>query len=455
MGFVEFALAAIIVLVLVLIVLVALQKGSLVRKMTGEMGSQLETKHRAMIGDVGGMFNQVTERVGRDLTASNDGTRQVLGTLQVQVVHSLSKQTEASLQQLALLQQTLSTQQDSLKREVLEKMLGTMAEQTRENQNLLQNTLRNMQQQITTQAETMTKTVDGRLEQISGKVNERLDEGFKKTNETFTNVMTRLAVIDEAQKKIDSLTTNVVSLQQVLSDKSARGAFGEVQLEALVRDTLPPSAYEFQAAVGEGREKADCVLTMPDGVSKMAIDSKFPLSNYRVAIDATQPDLTRTAARKLFASDVKKHVNDIASKYIQAAVGADSAVMFIPSEAVFAEIIGNYPDIVSEAQSKHVWMTSPTNLMAVLHTVRAVIRDAEMRKQLGVMKTELGKLGKDFGLFQSRMDKLADHIRMANKDADDVQISSRKISNAFERIKAVELEVAAIDPVAALKSDAP
>lgn len=455
MGFVEFALAAIIVLVLVLIVLVALQKGSLVRKMTGEMGSQLETKHRAMIGDVGGMFNQVTERVGRDLSASNDGTRQVLGTLQVQVVHSLSKQTEASLQQLALLQQTLSTQQDSLKREVLEKMLGTMAEQTRENQNLLQNTLRNMQQQITTQAETMTKTVDGRLEQISGKVNERLDEGFKKTNETFTNVMTRLAVIDEAQKKIDSLTTNVVSLQQVLSDKSARGAFGEVQLEALVRDTLPPSAYEFQAALGEGREKADCVLTMPDGVSKMAIDSKFPLSNYRVAIDATQPDLTRTAARKLFASDVKKHVNDIASKYIQAAVGADSAVMFIPSEAVFAEIIGNYPDIVSEAQSKHVWMTSPTNLMAVLHTVRAVIRDAEMRKQLGVMKTELGKLGKDFGLFQSRMDKLADHIRMANKDADDVQISSRKISNAFERIKAVELEVAAIDPVAALKSDAP
>ncbi len=446
MSFVELAVVAILLLLIVLIVLVALQKGSLVRKMTGEMGTQLETKHRAMIGDVGGMFNQVTERVGRDLSASNDGTRQVLGTLQVQVVHSLSKQTEASLNQLALLQQTLSTQQDAMKREVLEKMLATMAEQARENQTLLQNTLRNMQQQITTQAETMTKTVDGRLEQISGKVNERLDEGFKKTNETFINVMTRLAVIDEAQKKIDNLTTNVVSLQQVLSDKSARGAFGEVQLEALVRDTLPPGVYEFQAAVGDGREKADCVLTMPDGVSKMAIDSKFPLSNYRVVVDATQPETARKDARRLFAIDVKKHINDIASKYIQPGAGADSAVMFVPSEAVFAEIIGNFADVVAEAQAKRVWLTSPTNLMAILHTVRAVIRDAETRKQALVIKTQLEKLGTDFGRFQERMDKLATHIRQASDDVQDVQISSRKISTGFERIKAVEIESPAALP---------
>ena len=319
-------------------------------------------------------------------------------------------------------------------------MLGKMAEQTRANQELLQNTLRSMGAQITQQAETMTKTVDGRLEQISGKVNERLDEGFKKTNETFANVMARLAVIDEAQKKIDSLTTNVVSLQQVLSDKSARGAFGEVQLEALVRDTLPPDVYEFQAAVGSGREKADCVLTMPDGASKMAIDSKFPLSNYRASIDATQPDAVRAIARKQFATDVKKHVNDIASKYIQPGAGADSAVMFIPSEAVFAEIIGNHADIVAQAQAQRVWLTSPTNLMAVLHTVRAVIRDAEMRKQAAVIKNELGKLGSDFGRFQERMDKLATHIKQAHEDAENVQISSRKITTHFERIKSVEIE---------------
>ncbi|HNY46095.1 MAG TPA: DNA recombination protein RmuC [Casimicrobium sp.] len=454
MSLVEIALGLIVVLLVIILVLVATQKGTIVRRMSGELGGQLEQKHRAMIGDVGGMFNQVSERVGRDLTLANSGTREVIGTLQVQVVHSLSQQTEASLKQLALLQQTLSTQQDSLKREVLEGMLGKMAEQTRANQELLQNTLRSMGAQISQQAETMTKTVDGRLEQISGKVNERLDEGFKKTNETFANVMARLAVIDEAQKKIDGLTTNVVSLQQVLSDKSARGAFGEVQLEALVRDTLSPGVYEFQAPVGAGREKADCVLTMPDGASKMAIDSKFPLSNYRTSIDATLPESERTAARKLFANDVRKHINDIASKYIQPGAGADSAVMFIPSEAVFAEIVGNHSDIVAQAQAQHVWLTSPTSLMAVLHTVRAVIRDAEMRKQLGVMKAELGKLGGDFGRFQERMDKLATHIKQAHEDAENVQISSRKISTHFERIKSVELEATAPAPLLGVKTDA-
>jgi len=437
---VDMALILIVVLLLVILFVLLSQKGGIVRGVNSELGNQLETKHRAMIGDVGGMFNQVSERVGRDLSASSSGTREVIGTLQVQVVHSLSQQTEASLKQLALLQQTLSTQQDSLKREVLEQMLGKMAEQARANQELLQNTLRNMSAQITQQAETMTKTVDGRLEQISGKVNERLDEGFKKTNETFASVMARLAVIDEAQKKIDGLTTNVVSLQQVLSDKSARGAFGEVQLEALVRDTLPPDVYQFQAAVGNGREKADCVLTMPDGTSRMAIDSKFPLSNYRTAINAALPDGERNIARKQFATDVKKHISDIASKYIQPGAGADSAVMFIPSEAVFAEIVGNHPEIVAQAQAQRVWMTSPTNLMAVLHTVRAVLRDAEMRKQAAVIKSELDKLGGDFGRFQDRMDKLATHIKQAHDDAELVQISSRKITGHFERIKSVEMD---------------
>ena len=447
-------LILIIVLLVVVLVLVATQKGGIVRRMNSELGTQLATKHREMIGDVGGMFNQVSERVGRDLTASSSGTREVIGTLQVQVIHTLSAQAESSLKQLALLQQTLSTQQDLLKRDVLEKMLSTMAEQTRANQELLQNTLRNMGAQLAQQAETMTKTVDGRLEQISGKVNERLDEGFKKTNETFANVMARLAVIDEAQKKLDGLTTNVVSLQQVLSDKSARGAFGEVQLEALVRDTLPPGVYAFQAAVGAGREKADCVLTMPDGTSKMAIDSKFPLSNYRVSIDATQPDAARNIARKQFATDVKKHINDIASKYIQPDANADAAVMFVPSEAVFAEIIGNHPEVVAQAQAQRVWLTSPTNLMALLHIVRAIIRDAEMRKQTAVIKYELGKLGGDFGRFQDRMDKLATHIKQAHDDAEMVQTSARKITGHFERIKAVELDAQAAESTLLSKSDA-
>ena len=177
---VEAALILIIVLLIAILTLVAMQKGGIVRRMNSELGTQLATKHREMIGDVGGMFNQVSERVGRDLTASNSGTREVIGTLQVQVIHTLSAQAESSLKQLALLQQTLSTQQDLLKRDVLEKMLSTMAEQTRANQELLQNTLRNMGAQLAQQAETMTKTVDGRLEQISGKVAERLLEKYSK-----------------------------------------------------------------------------------------------------------------------------------------------------------------------------------------------------------------------------------------------------------------------------------
>ena len=451
MTFAEIALILIFILLVAILILVATQQSGIARRVSGELGGQLETKHRLMMGDVAGMFNQVSERVGRDLSASHSGTREVISTLQVQVIHSLSQQTEVSLKQLALLQQTLSTQQDALKREVLEQMLSKMAEQTRANQELLQNTLRNMSAQITQQAETMTKTVDGRLEQISGKVDERLNEGFKKTNETFANVMARLAVIDEAQKKLDGLTTNVVSLQQVLSDKSARGAFGEVQLEALVRDTLPPGVYAFQTAVGAGREKADCVLTMPDGTSKMAIDSKFPLSNYRVSIDATQPETARNIARKQFATDVKKHINDIASKYIQPEANADAAVMFVPSEAVFAEIIGNHPDVVAQAQTQRVWLTSPTNLMALLHIVRAIIRDAEMRKQTAVIKNELHKLGGDFGRFQDRMDKLATHIKQAHDDAEMVQTSARKITGHFDRIKAAELDAPAPESLLAAK----
>jgi DNA recombination protein RmuC len=193
---------------------------------------------------------------------------------------------------------------------------------------------------------------------------------------------------------------------------------------------------------------------MPDGTSKMAIDSKFPLSNYRTSIDATQADATRVLAKKQFATDVKKHINDIANKYIQAEANADAAVMFIPSEAVFAEIIGNHADVVAQAQAQRVWLTSPTNLMALLHIVRAMFRDAEMRKQAAVIKAELGKLGGDFGRFQERMDKLATHIKQAHEDAENVQISSRKISTHFERIKAVEIEATVAAPMLDVKRDA-
>jgi DNA recombination protein RmuC len=289
-------------------------------------------------------------------------------------------------------------------------------------------------------SEQLRGTVETRLDQISGRVTERLDEGFKKTNETFTSVMARLATIDEAQKKIDSLTTNMVSLQELLGDKRSRGAFGEVQLEALVRNVLPASAYAMQYTLANGY-RVDCVLRLPPPTGMVAVDSKFPLENFHRMFDRDADDVSRSTAQRQFKSDVKAHVDDIARKYIAPPETCDGAVMFVPAEAVFAEIHAYHYDVVDYAMQKQVWIVSPTTLMAVLNTARAVLKDLETREQVHIIKNELSRLGKDFVRFDERMKKLADHIRQANQDVEEVHISSRKISQRFARIDAVELDV--------------
>jgi DNA recombination protein RmuC len=300
-------------------------------------------------------------------------------------------------------------------------------------------------------SEQLRSTVETRLDQISGHVTERLDEGFKKTNETFTSVMTRLATIDEAQKKIDSLTTNMVSLQELMGDKRSRGAFGEVQLEALVRNILPASASAMQYTLSNGN-RVDCVLRLPPPTGMVAVDSKFPLENFHRMFDRDIDDASRTLAQKQFKADVKRHVDDIASRYILPPETCEGAVMFIPAEAVFAEIHAYHSDIVDYAMQKQVWIVSPTTLMAVLNTARAVLKDIETREQVHIIKHELARLGKDFARFDERMKKLADHIRQANQDVEEVHVSSRKISQRFARIDAVELDVRQAGNEAALDS---
>lgn len=325
----------------------------------------------------------------------------------------------------------------TMRTEMLTQTLEKLSEQGREDQKLIQDSFRNAAQHLANSIEALEKKVDGRLEQIGGKVSERLDEGFKKTNETFTSVMARLATIDEAQKKIDGLTTNVVSLQELLGDKRSRGAFGEVQLEGLVRNILPQQAFSMQHTLPNG-SRADCVLMLPEPTGMVAVDSKFPLENYHRMFEGS--DAERAQAARQFKADVKKHVDDIAGKYIIPNVTSDGAVMFVPAEAVFAEIHAHHPDVVDYAMQRRVWVVSPTTLMAVLNTARAVMKDVETRKQVHIIKDELGKLGKDFGRFDERMKKLADHIRQANKDVEDVHISSRKISEQFAKIERVELD---------------
>jgi DNA recombination protein RmuC len=388
---------------------------------------QLEEKHRAMLLDFNDGLNKLGDRLSKASLEMNERLRISVATELQATRDAMQALQLAQNNSLALTRET-----------VLEKLHNTLAEQGKAQQELIQSTMRNATLQLTASIESLTKTVDGRLEQIGGKVSERLDEGFKKTNQTFMDVMARLATIDEAQKKIDGLTTNVVSLQELLGDKRSRGAFGEVQLEALVRNVLPVNSFAMQYTFENGT-RADCALFLPEPTGTVAVDSKFPLENYHRMLDNKLSDAEKLLAEKQFKLDVKKHVDDIAKKYIISNVTSDGAVMFIPAEAVFAELHAYHADVIEYAMNRRVWVVSPTTLMAVLNTARAVLKDVETRKQVHVIKEELGKLSKDFGRFDLRMKKLADNIRQAHENAQDVHISSQKITQRFAQIERVEL----------------
>ena len=377
----------------------------------------LEEKHRAMIVDINDSLNKSSDRLNKTVTEELKSTRKSLNDLQLSQQEALSK----------------------IREEITEKIHKTLSEQGKAQQETLQNSLKNTALQLIASVETLTKSVDKRLEAITGKVQERLDEGFKKTNQTFISVMERLATIDEAQKKIDGLTTNMVSLQELLGDKRSRGAFGELQLEGLIKNILPPDSYSFQHTFSKG-VRADCVLFLPDPTGTVAVDSKFPMENYQKMFDVKLTDIDKAKAQKQFKLDVKKHINDIATKYIITDETSDGAVMFLPAEAVFAEIHAYHPELIQEAMAKKVWLVSPTTLMAVLNTARAVLKDVETRKQVHIIKSELGKLGKEFDRFDTRMKKLADNIRQAHENAQDVHITSQKITQRFTQIEKVELE---------------
>ncbi len=421
---------------IVLLIILALLLWQAVRSLRAEQAErnlivQLEDKHRTMLMDLNTGLNNLGDRL---INLSNEHSDR----LRTQVTQELS-QTREAMQKLQVSQvESLAATRET----VLEKMHLTLAEQSKAEQVLIQNTMGGATQLLAQRIEALTKTVEERLEMISGKVSERLDEGFKKTNETFLNVMTHLTKIDEAQKKIDGLATNVVSLQELLGDKRSRGAFGEVQLEGLVRNLLPENAFEFQYTFAN-KTRADCVLKLPEPTGLVAVDSKFPLENY----EGMFADGADRISPAVFKTGVKKHIDDIASKYIIPGVTSDGAVMFLPAEAVFAEIHAHHRDLVDYAHKKRVWIVSPTTLMAVLNTARAVLKDTETRKQVHIIQEELSKLGRDFALFDGRMKKLADHIRQAHEDAEKVQVSSRKISGHFARIERVELEGSTSTPL--------
>ncbi|MBL0125741.1 MAG: DNA recombination protein RmuC [Betaproteobacteria bacterium] len=395
-----------------------------------------EARHRAMLTDLSEGLAKQGDRIATSQLDASERVRQSVASLQLEQTQNLAGNREEMIRQLAALNLEIQQKQEALKTAMLGGTLEKLNEQSLAQQQKIESTLRMVTDRINASIEGLTKSTDKRLEEIGGKVNERLDEGFKKTNETFVNVIARLATIDEAQKKIDGLTTNVVSLQQLLGDKRSRGALGERQLEDIIKNALPESVYEFQYTFSSGKVRADCVLKLPAPTGLIAVDSKFPLESYeRMFMEGPE----RVSAA-VFKTSVKKHVDDIADKYIIQGETGEGAVMFIPAEAVFAEIHGNHRDLIDYAAARRVWLVSPTTLMAVLNTARVVLKDVETRKQIHIIQDELGKLGADFGRFQARMDDLAKHIGQANKDVEQVHISSRKISERFQKIEKAELD---------------
>ena len=270
-------------------------------------------------------------------------------------------------------------------------------------------------------------------------VAERLDRTEKATGQIVTDLRERLARIDEAQKKIGELSTQVVGLQEVLSNKQARGAFGEVQLGDLVQTALPPHAYEFQCTLHSG-VRVDCLLRLPNPPGPIAIDAKFPLESYNALRAAAAGDTAALqAAQRAFQQAIRKHIGDIRDKYIVPGETAESALMFLPSEAVYAELHANFTGLVEESYRARVWIVSPTTLMATLNTVRAVLKDVRMREQAGEIQKMVGLLLEDVRRLGERVDKLKTHFGQTEKDLRDVDTSAERITRRGQRILDVGL----------------
>ena len=288
----------------------------------------------------------------------------------------------------------------------------------------------------------LNEQVEKRLLNINEKVNERLDQNFEKTNKTFMNVIERLSKIDEAQKKIENLSTDIVSLQSILTDKKTRGIYGEVNLALILSNIFGEkndNVYRLQHKLSTG-VIADCVVFAPKPLGTIAIDSKFPLEHYELMVDKKLSPSDREKAEKLFKMDMKKHIDAISEKYIIPGETTDQAILFLPAEAIFAEVNAYHSDIINYAYKKRVWLTSPTTLISTLTVIEMIIKNMERDKYASIIHEELNKLGLEFARYKERWDKLTRSIDTVNKDIQSVSITTDKISKKFDSINKVEVE---------------
>ena len=283
----------------------------------------------------------------------------------------------------------------------------------------------------------LSSTIEERLGNFGSTIGNTLTQQTQNTQNSLKEMHERLAVIDRAQENINSLSNQVNDLQNILSNKQLRGAFGEVQLENIVKDALPQNAYQFQYTL-MSNSRVDCIVKMPEPPGPICIDSKFPLEDYKKFTGSTN-DQEKKDNLKLFHNAVQKHIRDISEKYILPGETADSAIMFLPSESIYSEINIRFPKLVNESRNKKVYMAGPDNLMLLLHTVRAILRDATMSQTAGKIQIEVDKLGNDLNLLADRIFKLDKHFDLARRDLDEIKISHRKIENRGNVITSIDV----------------
>ena len=291
--------------------------------------------------------------------------------------------------------------------------------------------------------ESLNKKIENRLDMMNTKVEERLSKGFEETTKTFGNVLERLSKIDEAQKKIEALSVDVVSLQDVLTDKKSRGIFGEVQLYQILTSVFGDKndkIYKTQYKLSNGT-MVDSIIFTPEPMGNIAIDSKFPLENYRRLYEKDVTEDKRIAYRKEFVNDMKKHIDAISEKYIIKNETSDQAILFLPAEAIFAEINAYHTDIIDYSYKKNVRIASPTTLISVLTMIQMVMKNIERDKYAHVIQEELGKLQQDFDRYEKRWSILEKDINKITKDVKDITTTSTKISKRFNEISNVNMSI--------------
>jgi DNA recombination protein RmuC len=285
--------------------------------------------------------------------------------------------------------------------------------------------------------EALTRTLGERLEALEKRMGETLKESAVKTGETLGGIQARLTVIDEAQKNISALSGQVVSLQQILSNKQSRGAFGQAQMEEIVRDGLPPTLYDFQFTLSN-RNRPDCVIRIPGNEALLVIDSKFPFEGFDALRQASTEDERKIALSQVRTS-VNKHIADIAEKYLIPGEVQTPAIMFVPSESLYADLHDVFSDLIQKAHRANVIVVSPNILMLAINTIHTVMKDARMREQTDLIRKEVGVLLNDVRLLGDRVQKLQSHFNQADADIKNILISTGKITSRAERIEKVEL----------------